>query len=139
MAIQSYKLGPGTLKFDTAGAMDVSCQITKGIIEASEKVTTPDPVDVLCGEVLQDEDDVTLEWTFSFTLVQDLAAAGAVTWSWTNSGSEEPFEFIPNTVGDRKVTGTARVIPLAIGGDVKTRPQSDATWKVIGTPVLADA
>jgi hypothetical protein len=138
MTIQSYKLGPGTLKLGAAGVMDVSCQVTAAKVEAAENVDSPDAVPVLCGEELQDEDDVTLEWTLTFTLVQDIAAAGAIAWSWTNGSTEQAFEFIPNTVGARKVTGTARVIPLAIGGEVKSRPQSDATWKVIGTPVLAN-
>lgn len=138
MAIQSYKLGPGTLKLGAAGVMDVSCQITSGKVEASEKVTTQEALDVLCGEQLAAEDNVSLEWTLSFNLLQDIAAAGSVAWSWTNASTEQAFEFIPNTVGARKVTGTVRVIPITIGGDVKTRPRSDATWKVIGTPVLAN-
>lgn len=137
MAIQSYKLGPGTLKLGAAGVMDVSCQVTNCKVEASENVTTDEAVNVLCGEQLAASDSVALEWTLSFNLLQDIAAAASVAWTWTNASTEQAFEFIPNTVGARKVTGTARVIPLAIGGDVKTRPRSDATWKVIGTPVLA--
>jgi hypothetical protein len=34
------------------------------------------------------------------------------------------------------VTGTVRLIPLAIGGEVPTRPTSDFEWVIIGTPVF---
>jgi hypothetical protein len=70
--------------------------------------------------------------------VQDtLAAAGLVDFTWTNAGVNIPFKFIPATAIARKVTGTIRCVPLAIGGDVKKRNTSDWSPAIIGTPVLA--
>lgn len=129
MAINSYKLDDGTLKLGVAGVMDISCQVTSAVAAASENVKTSDAVAVLCGDELAEEDEVTLTWTLSFNVVQDLAAAGVIAWSYTNAGTEQLFEFIPTTAGARKVTGTVRVVPISIGGDVRTRPQADNTWQ----------
>lgn len=144
MTIQSYKMGPGTLKLGTAGALDVSCQVTSCRVAASENVDTDDDVDVLCGEVLKGDETVDYTWELSGTMLQDLATAGVVAWSWTNKGTWMDFNFIPNTVGARGITGQVRPIPLDAGGDSKTRPTSDFTWAARGpaaaaSPVLGAA
>ena len=136
MAVASQKLGPGTLKFNT-GADDFSAQVTGCKVNPSESVATTDAVDVLSGDQIAAKDTVTYEYTISGTFIGDLTALGVIDWSWTNAGVEQDFEFIPNTAAARKVTGTCRVIPLAIGGDeIKARPTSDFEWKIIGTPVF---
>lgn len=130
MAIKSYKLGPGTLKLDAAGTLDVSCQVTACVLTPKPNVKTIDAIPVLCGEEVPEEEEVTYEYTLSGKFLQDIDAAGVVDWSWTNKGLTKAFEFIPNTVKARKVTGSIRVDPLAIGGDeMKRRPQSDFEWK----------
>jgi hypothetical protein len=129
MAIQSFKMGPGTLKLDTSGSLDVSCQVVACTVTCEENVDTTDAVDVLCGEQLAGDETVTYSWTLEATLLQDIAASGVVAWSWTNKGVEKPFEFIPNTVGARKVTGTIVPVPIAVGGEAKQRPTSDLTWR----------
>lgn len=129
MTVNSYKLDDGTLKLGAAGVMDISCQVTSAIAQASENVSTTDAIPVLCGDEVPEEDEVKLNWTLSFNVVQDLDAAGVIAWSYTNKGTEQDFEFIPTTAGARKVTGTVRVIPIAIGGDVRTRPQAENTWQ----------
>lgn len=137
MAIKSYKMGPGTLKLGPAGIQDVSCQVTNMRVEWDESVDTTDAVDVLCGEQLAAEETATYTATLAGNILQDIDAAGVVAYSWTNKGVNVVFEFIPNTVAARKVTGTVRVVPITLGGDVKSRPRSDISWKCIGTPVLA--
>lgn len=137
MPIKSYKMGDGTFKLGPAGVQDASCQVTNLRVECSENVTTTDAVDVLCGEQLPAEDTVTLSWQLSGNVVQDIAAADLVSYTWTNASDEVAFEFVPNTTEARKVTGVVRLIPLTLGGDVKSRPQADFTWQIIGTPVLA--
>src|SRR5687768_5234055 len=136
MAISSYKMGPGTLLF---GAQAASAQVTKCTVEADEAVKSTDAIPVLSGEELPAQESASLTWKLSGTVIQDIDAAGLVAWSWSNAGEEEPFTFIPNTVEDRQVTGTVRVVPLALGGDVDVRNTSDFTWAIIGTPVLAAA
>lgn len=134
MPINSYKLGPGTLVLGS-GPLDVSSQVTACTVVPSENTTTVDAIPVLSGEELPAEDTFDYSYELQVTFLQDLAAAGVVDWSWTNKGTEQPVTFIPNTVTDRQVQGTIRVVPLAVGGsDMKQRPTSDATWKFVGVP-----
>lgn len=142
MTVQSYKMGPGTFKLGEDGVKDVSCQVTSLIVAASENVDKDDDIDTLCGDSITGEESVTYTWTVSGNLVQDLAASGVVAYTWTNKGTVVDFEFIPNTVGDRAVTGQVRLVPISVGGDVKSRPTSDFEWQVpaaSGDPVLGDA
>ena len=137
MPIQSYIEGPGTLKLDTGGTMDVSAQVTSCVVSADEKVDQDDAINVLSGDTIAGAESVTFEWKLAANLVQDIAAAGFVAWSWTNAGAVKTFEYIPNTVAGRKITGQVKIVPVSIGGDVKSRPTSDVTWRISGTPVLA--
>lgn len=134
MPIKSYKMGPGSLIFT---AQDASAQVTSCKVEADESVKTTDAIPVLSGEQLDAQDVASLTWKLTGNLVQDIDAAGFVAWSWANAGSEEPFIFIPNDTEARQVSGVARVVPIALGGDVSQRNTSDISWAIIGTPVLA--
>jgi hypothetical protein len=138
MAVQSYVMGPGLFSLG-AGPLAVEAQVASLTVTDTEKVKTTDPEPMLSGDELTTPDVVTMEWKLAGKIVQDLAAAGVVTYTWTNTGDEVAFSFTPNTVTDRKVTGIVRLVPLAIGGDPKTRPKSDFTWVIIGTPTLEDA
>jgi hypothetical protein len=138
MAIVSTKLGPGTLKLGTGGAEDVSCQMRACAVNPSEVVESSEAVPVLCGEEIAAEESVSFEYTLSGTAFQDLLAAGMVDYTWTNAGDEVDFEFIPVTALARKVTGTVRLVPLTIGGEVSKTEllTSDFEWRIIGTPVF---
>lgn len=126
----SYKMGPGTLKFDTGLATVASIQVVSAEIVASEQVETEDDVDVLTGDTLYGDETITFEWVLSATILQAIGSSGFVTWSWTNAGQTKDFEFIPNTVAARKITGTVKVVPIKIGGASKSRPQSDFSWRL---------
>lgn len=139
MTIQSFKMGPGTMTFGPGGVQDVSCQITKGSVVPSVQVDTTDAIPVLCGEEIAEEEEVSYTWALEGTVVQDILAAGFVAYTWTNKGTEVAFKFVPNTVVDRGVTGTVRIDPITLGGDVKVRNTSDFSFKIIGDPVLGDA
>ena len=135
MPIKSYVMGPG--KFTLGAApLDVSCQVTTLAVNPTENVTTEDAVHVLCGETLASADTVDYTYTVSGTVLQDLAVGGVVDYTWTNKGTNVPFNFVPNTAAARGVTGTCRVIPLTIGGEVTQRPTSDFEFVIIGTPVF---
>lgn len=138
MAIKSYKMGPGTLKFGAGLATDVSCQVRACRVDWAETVTEEEDLDVLCGEVLEGEDDATYDASLVFTVIQDIDSADFVSWTWANKGTEQLVEFIPSTAEARKVTGTVRVIPVSVGGDVKKRNTADNTWRFTVDPVLGD-
>lgn len=136
MAVQSYKMGPGTLTLGTAGAEDVSAQVTNARVEPAEEVTTTDAIPVLSGEEIPAEDDVTHAFTLAGTFLQDITLGGVIDYTWTNAGDTVDFVFIPNTTAARQVSGQCRLVPLTVGGDVKSRPTTDFSWKVIGTPTF---
>jgi hypothetical protein len=137
MPVNSYKMGPGVFTLGAA-PLDISCQVAKMIVEATENIETLDAVPMLCGDDLPSEENVSLTWKLTATIQQDLAAAGVVTYTWDMAGQEVPFTFVPNTAAGRQVDGVTRVAPIAVGGDVKTRPASDIEWSIIGTPTLGD-
>lgn len=138
MPIQYYKANNGTLTIGTPD-LDISCQLTSCAVNPTENVDTEDAVPVLSGETLPQSDTVNYTFTLSGTVLQDLAAGGVIDYTWSNAGDEVPFTFQPDNAQLRAVTGTVRLIPLTIGGDVPSRPTSDFEWVIIGTPVFAAA
>jgi hypothetical protein len=135
MPINSYKMGPGTLTLGAA-PLDVSCQVAAARVVPTENVDTLDAVPMLCGDDLPQEQNASVTWQLTGTFQQDIALGGVVAYTWDESGAEVPFTLVPNTAAARQVTGKVRIVPLIVGGDVKTRPASDFTWSIIGAPVL---
>lgn len=136
MAIASYKMGPGTLTFGVGGAQVATAQVTKCQVTPSESVKSTDAVPTLSGEELPAEETAELSYKLDASVIQDIQAAGLVAYTWDNAGQEVPFAFAPNNVEDRQVTGTVRIVPLTIGGDVGSRNTADLSWSCIGTPAL---
>jgi hypothetical protein len=136
MTILSHKLGPGTLTLG-AGPLDASAQVTACAIEPEESVETTEAIDVLSGEQLAAEETASYKYKLTATFLQDtLVAAGLIDYTWDNAGATVAFTFIPNTTLTQKVTGSLRVVPIKIGGDVKKRNTSDWSASIIGTPTL---
>lgn len=138
MPIRTYKLGPGTLVLDPGADFDASTQLKNCRVEPSEQVDSEDAIPVLSGDEIAAEETATYTFKLSGSVLQDLEAAGFVAFTWDHMGETMPFTFIPRTDADRQVTGTVRVAPVTIGGDVKSRPDSDFTWSCIGTPDFGD-
>lgn len=133
MPLQSYVVGPGTLKFGEVGSVQqIECQITSAVV--SWDVDAEDDVPLLCGEVAPGDEVFTA--TLSGNLYQDLSTGGIVEWSWTNKGTSQPVEFIPSTAEAKKITGTIKVRPIDVGGDAKAKARSDFEWPFVGEPEL---
>lgn len=139
MAVNYFAMGAGTLKLGPAGVQNASGQVTECAVVPSETLKTTEAVPTLDNSEIPKEDLATIEWTLEGNLVQDIAAASFLAYTWTQSGNTLAFEFIPNTVAARKVTGNLVMVPIKLGGAVKTKPQSDFKWRIVGTPVLAAA
>lgn len=137
MATESYKVGPGSLTLGS-GPLAVSGQFSNVAVNASESVKTTDDIDLLDGSTLDGDENPSYSFNLTGNLVQDLAAAGVIAWSWDNKGTEEPFVFIPNTAEGRKVTGTLVPVPITVGGDAKVTATASITWRIVGDPVLGD-
>lgn len=129
----SYKFGNGKLYLGAANALNVTAQMTKASVQAKENVDTIDAIPVLDNTEIPEEEEVTYDWTLSGSLLQDLAAAGVIDWSWENAGTEQPFIFVPDAPSLRGVKGTVIPAPLMVGGEVtkpRNRPQSDFEWRI---------
>lgn len=135
MPIESYKIFEGTLTIG-AGPLDASAQVQSAAVIPSEKVKETDPEPVLSGDELEGSSSASLTYRLKGKFLQDGTAGGVVAYSWTNAGDEVAFVLTPNDDASPTITGTVRVIPLQIGGDVsKTdRAKSDFDWQIIGTP-----
>lgn len=141
MAIRSYKLGPGVLTLDPGADFDCSAQVTNCRVEWSENVSSEDAIPVLSGEEIAAEESAEYTAKLAGTMLQDLELAGVVAFTWDNAGIEVPFTFQPRSDVDRAVTGTVRIAPLNLGGDVSktARPTSDFSWSCVGLPDFGDA
>lgn len=134
MPIKSYKLGPGTFTLG-AGPLAVEAQVTSMRVVPAEEVKSRDAIPVLSGEEIPAEEDASVRFTLEGSFLQDITVAGIVDYTWTHSGEEEPWSYTPNDAVGAEVEGVVRVVPLVIGGDeIKARPGSDFTWRIIGTP-----
>lgn len=134
MPIQSHKLGPGSLTFgEVASAQEFASQLRNAVL--TPDVEEEDPIPVLSGEEMAGDEDYT--WTIGGTILDDYSDDSLAAWANTNKGAELPFEFLPNAeTGTLKVTGVAKIRPIAIGGDVKTRNENDFEFKVVGQPTF---
>lgn len=134
MALESYVVGPGTLKLGTAGDLiAIECQLTSALVEWD--VDAEDDVQLLCGETASGDEIFTA--TLSGNLFQDLSTGGIVEWTWDHKGESQAVEFIPSTAEAKKITGTIKVRPISVGGDAKAKARSDFEFPFVGEPVLA--
>lgn len=139
MPIKSRKLGPGSLTLGS-GALQVNAQLSACKITPTENVETGDDIKVLSGETLDGDESVTYDFVLEGTFLQDYGeVASVVDWSWTQAGTVQDFEFVPNDVAARSYTGELVPVYLTVGGDeVDTTSQSDFVWRIKGTPVPGD-
>lgn len=135
MPVALIEVGPGSLTIGPPEALkSLSSQITSARI--TPKVDTSDPIHVLSGESAAG--DRTESWELSGTLVQDLGALdGTTEWLFTHRGEPMPFAYVPSTTAGRRISGSLVVEAIEMGGDVKTKPTSDFTFVLIGSPAIA--
>lgn len=134
MAVNTLTMGPGSLTIGaTTDLTNFSGQTTS--VRLVPSVDQGDAIQVLSGESVAG--DRTESFTLEGTLLQDLGATVSTTeWLFTNRGETHVFEFIPSTAKGKKITGSLVVEAIEIGGDTGTKPTSDFTFTVVGTPTI---
>lgn len=134
-----YTMGPGTFTIGS-GPLAVQALLTSLTVDWAENVqSTGEVLNFLDGSVEDTtEETPTYRATISGNVLQDLAAAGFIAYTWAEKGEEVPFTFQPASSVDRHVTGTCVPVPVTIGGAAKTKPRSDFTFRCVGDPVLGD-
>ncbi|WP_431229328.1 hypothetical protein [Paenarthrobacter nicotinovorans] len=135
MAVNTITVGAGSLTIGaTTALVNFSGQVTSCRLVPS--VDQGDNIQVLSGESVAG--DRTESFTLEGTLLQDFGTANGTTEKlFTMRGQTHVFEFIPNTAKGKKITGSLVAEAIEIGGDVSTKPTSDFSFVVVGTPVIA--
>lgn len=135
MPVTVVKVGPGTIKIGDVGSeVDFTAQVLSATVSWGKN--KEDDRKVLSGETVAGV--TTRTATVSCTVFQDLVTSGLVPYSWANKGEQVPFEYVPNTVAGKKITGTVQVEPIDVGGDVDSDAESEFEWDFVGDPVLGD-
>jgi hypothetical protein len=134
MPVEYITVGPGTLTIgETAALMDFSSQCTA--CKLTPSVDNGDPINVLSGE--QVAGDRSESFTLDGTFLQELGEDSSTEWLFTHRGETHPFVYVPATDKGRQVTGNLVVEAIDIGGDVKTKPTSDFSFIIVGSPAIA--
>lgn len=134
MPINTYTVEEGLLTFGEAGSpMDATALVRKVEVDFDEEVA--ESRKTLSGDDLGGKAQYPAK--LSATVIQDLSSTGFARWTWTNRGKTVPFQLQPSDDSD-PITGSVRVRPLKIGGDVGAEgPESELEWAIIGDPAFA--
>ena len=135
MAVKILTVGPGKLSIGSdALIQQFESQVTS--VKLVPNTETEDAINVLSGE--QVAGDRSESFTLEGSMLQDFGDANSRTeWLFSHRGEEHPFSFQPNNSKGKKITGTLVVEAIEIGGDARTKAQSDFEFQVIGAPVIA--
>ena len=135
MAVKTLTIGPGKLSIGSDALISqFESQVTS--VKLVPNVETEDAINVLSGE--QVAGDRSESFTLEGSMLQDFGDTNSKTeWLFAHRGEEHPFSFQPNNAKGKKITGTLVVEAIEIGGDARTKAQSDFEFQVIGAPVIA--
>lgn len=127
MAITESRLKSGTLTLD---ALPFASQATNVTLEPDTD-TEGEDLEVLSGETLEESEVYT--WSLEVEAIQDFDdPAGFVKFCKDNAGQLVPFSWAPSGATGPSYTGTVKIRPVRIGGDVNARLQTPASFPVVG-------
>ena len=129
-----HPLGPGTLKIGATGTeIDISCNINNAVLAAEKD--QGDSTTKLCGTVVPGS--VSYTYTLSGNVDTDIGEeSGFFALTVKNPGTQQAFEFVPNTAAGTSASGTLIIDPLDFGGDETTQTMtSDFEFALVGNPI----
>lgn len=131
MSVVIDRLGPGTLTFGSSPT-DVSLQVSRCALVPD---VTEDDVTPTLGEP-EPVAAVTTTWVLEGDAISDWAETnGFVNYCFDTAGTEQVFEFVPNTNKTISWTGTVQIRAMEIGGDVAAQIVTGFSFPVKGQPV----
>lgn len=117
-------LGPGSLVIGEEGSTrNLSADVTN--VSLTPNVDQDDPVTYLDGSTEAAEPTIT--WELSCTVKDDYSVDGLSVWLFDNAGKTLPAVFTPNSGGSVRWKMNVTIAPVAVGGDVKSKPDNDLT------------
>lgn len=129
------RFGPGTFKVGEVGTeVDASCLVNSLVIAAEAEET--DSSTKLCGTVIPGARTYTFTLSGNIDTDPDAGAAGLFALSQSAAGTEQAFEYVPNTADGTTATGTVIIDPLDFGsdGEYGDLMASDLEWVMVGKP-----
>lgn len=127
MPITDSRLKEGTLTLD-GDAFETQATAVALVPSTDEE---GDELETLSGDKIL-PDDVTT-WTLDITAIQDFTDAdGLLEFLRANAGDVVTFVWKPTTAAVPNWTGSVKIRPAQIGGDVNTRNTSDVSLPVQG-------
>lgn len=136
MAVHSHRLGPGSIKFGATGS-EIEFAVSCREIALEPETEEGDRVSVLSGDEYSDGDEDS--YALTGVMLQAYDASAFLVWAHTNHGTETPFVFRPDNDKALAAKGTVRVRRVTIGGEVKTRNESDFEFPGVGMFELINA
>lgn len=129
-------LGVGSLSIGEPGSpRQLGKDVTK--VTVTPSTDSEDDTPMLDGTNESGADTTT--WVLGGSVMDEYDMASTATWAAQNAGKELPFVFTPNNETGYAVSGTVKVRPIALGGDVKKKNQNDFEFPLVGDPTFADA
>ena len=122
MPIKAHKLGPGSLKFGDV-ATEAEFAIAMKSVALEPDVDEGDLISVLSGDETDEGDEET--YALTGTALQSYDLDSFIVWSHVHRGQIVPFRFTPDNDKALVAVGDVKVRAVQIGGDVKTRNESD--------------
>lgn len=131
----SRTLGPGSLTIGEVGSpKQFAGDITK--VTLTPSTDSEDDTPMLDGSNETGEDTTT--WELGGSIMDEYVLDSLHVWAATNKGQELPFVFTPSTTGALEISGTVKIRPFALGGDVKKKNTNDFAFPLVGDPTYSE-
>ena len=126
MALIDSRLGPGTLSL---GSTDYGQQISN--VRLVPNHDTEDGTPTL--GIPQPAPLVSTTWSLQGTAIQDWSeTSGFTEYCRTANNTTVAFEWVPDSAGTVKFTGTCQILAVEFGGDVASQNTTDWEFAVVG-------
>ncbi len=127
-------LGPGSLAI---GEVGTTRQFAGDITKVNLNATTNSEDDTPLLDGTNESGADTYAYTLTGTIMDKYTLDSLTVWCETNKGTELPFVFTPSNDGELEVSGTVKIRPVGLGGDVKKKNTNDFEFPLIGDPTYA--
>lgn len=136
MSVRSDKLGPGTIVFGDIGSpVDFATQARN--VRVDFNIDEEDALPVLSGDELPGDANETA--TLAGTMLQSYGLDDFAVYCHVNANAVVPFEFRPRNDRALGLKGECVLRRVSIGGDVKTRNETEFEFPIVGIPDLINA